>query len=814
MKTTNQSRSKLALATAAITIGAFTTTPARAGIEVTPDHIVSGSVSGKLIAIDVPTPLSFPYPGDGDSIWVGDAGVIATVADNGFQIIAGAGIQEEQYGDSNWEPDGTPFGESKNWAGYPGTVVLFNFNLAASGIDLPDGSIINAIYTTWRTRDDTAYYTYTEGTASAVATFNYNTAPAADLVLRWTDNVGVARNANFGKIFSNPITVVGGDGFTLRQERRANTAHLDAVIIDVTIPSSGTPPTIDTYSPGLGATNVPVTTNLVATFSEGLVLTGNGSVTIKNLDDGTGNSDIAIPLPDAAQVSVDGKQLTIDPSVNLAVSTNYSVRISADAIKDASGDAFAGILDDTWTFTTSADGTPPTIASVSPADEATGVAPYGNVVATFDEDVVLTGTGTVKLRNLTLGAGSDLTINLPNSQVSVSGTQLTIDRSANHLKSSTDYAVQISASAIKDLNGNPFAGIADDITWNFTTAAPPSGGIEVTTGHIVGTPTYGVTGTLVAIDVPYAATLPASGGPDWPEDCDDGFTTVNSPLRDLDGTSNWEPDGTPISEANAYMVYNGGVPSVTWTFGVPDGSVINAVYATWNTRTTDGITYQYSEGAASGSIVRQTGSAAPTATLILSWTDSASGSHQGSFERIFTGPITVEGGDGFTLWGTDNIGQAAHIDAVVLDVTLPGGLTGYALWKSTNAPTTGSDPNADEDGDGVANGVEYVLGGDKDTNDLGKLPQSSTDGADVLFTFVRDQTSIDGSTTVVIEVSTDLVNWATPPSPYTVGTDTAGSSTGVTVEQNVPEAGKDKVTLRLARAPDTAKFARLKVSVP
>jgi MYXO-CTERM domain-containing protein len=31
----------------------------------------------------------------------------------------------------------------------------------------------------------------------------------------------------------------------------------------------------------------------------------------------------------------------------------------------------------------------------------------------------------------------------------------------------------------------------------------------------------------------------------------------------------------------------------------------------------------------------------------------------------------VEGGDGFTLWGTDNIQNAAHIDAVVLDVTLP-----------------------------------------------------------------------------------------------------------------------------------------------
>ena len=128
---------------------------ANAAIEVTPDHVVSGTVTGKLIVIDVPTPTVFPYLGDdGDSNWTNDANVIATVADNGFQIIAGAGIQSEEYGDSNWEPDGTPFGQSKNWSGWSGTTVHFNFNLADSGIHLPDGAVINAIYTTWDTRKD------------------------------------------------------------------------------------------------------------------------------------------------------------------------------------------------------------------------------------------------------------------------------------------------------------------------------------------------------------------------------------------------------------------------------------------------------------------------------------------------------------------------------------------------------------------------------------------------------------------------------------------------------------------------------------
>jgi len=105
----------------AVTMAVVLAASANAAIEVTPDHVVSGTVTGKLIVIDVPTPTpeSFalgPYLGDdGDSNWTDEAaGVIATVADNGFQIIVGDGIQSEEYGDSNWEPDGTPFGQSKN----------------------------------------------------------------------------------------------------------------------------------------------------------------------------------------------------------------------------------------------------------------------------------------------------------------------------------------------------------------------------------------------------------------------------------------------------------------------------------------------------------------------------------------------------------------------------------------------------------------------------------------------------------------------------------------------------------------------------
>lgn len=107
----------------------------------------------------------------------------------------------------------------------------------------------------------------------------------------------------------------------------------------------------------------------------------------------------------------------------------------------------------------------------------------------------------------------------------------------------------------------------------------------------------------------------------------------------------------------------------------------------------------------------------------------------------------------------------------------------------------------------LANGAEYVLGGTKLTNDLGKLPQISNSGANMVFTFNRDQMSINGTTAVTIQVGTSLVNW---PDTCTVGTNTAGSTAGVTVTKDT-SAGFDTVSPTVPRAPNVQKFARLRV---
>jgi len=304
---------------------------------------------------------------------------------------------------------------------------------------------------------------------------------------------------------------------------------------------------------------------------------------------------------------------------------------------------------------------------------------FTNAVASLNA-VALTWTDNAATETAYVLQRSDAGSGGPYSVVATLGGDVTTHMDVG-LSPSTTYTYRLAASNAVNGSATDFAACQT----NATTSAFDPESRWLTPEHVV---SGSVDGALVAIDVPYLGAGGVTGGPVWTADStwggsahvtDNGFATVNDRVENVDGTSNWEPDGTPIAEARGYFTYgNGPVPSVKYTFNlesawvdIPDASVINAVYATWNTRNRDGITYQYTEGAATDSIVRQSDGTAPVADLVLRWTDSASTPHDGNFERIFTGPITVGGGDGFELWATDNIGNAAHIDAVVIDVSLP-----------------------------------------------------------------------------------------------------------------------------------------------
>ncbi|MCX6872730.1 MAG: Ig-like domain-containing protein [Verrucomicrobia bacterium] len=110
----------------------------------------------------------------------------------------------------------------------------------------------------------------------------------------------------------------------------------------------------------------------------------------------------------------------------------------------------------------------PALTTLNPANNATGVNVSTNLVATFNEPIII-GTGNITLKNLTDGTQTTIAVT-DTTQVSISGAVLTISPTAD-LLAGKNYAIQIAATAIKDLANNAFVGISDDATWNFATAA-------------------------------------------------------------------------------------------------------------------------------------------------------------------------------------------------------------------------------------------------------------------------------------------------------------------------------------------------------
>jgi Bacterial Ig-like domain len=132
----------------------------------------------------------------------------------------------------------------------------------------------------------------------------------------------------------------------------------------------------------------------------------------------------------------------------------------------------------TWTVETFVDNVAPTVISVSPGHQTTGVAPSTNVTATFSEDMnpfSISGQ-TFKL----FGAGSPVSAQVTYDQASRTATL----NPAQDLEAGATYVAKI----IKDvhLNGQNIDGVTDlagntinkdtingDITWYFTVEAPP-----------------------------------------------------------------------------------------------------------------------------------------------------------------------------------------------------------------------------------------------------------------------------------------------------------------------------------------------------
>jgi trimeric autotransporter adhesin len=140
--------------------------------------------------------------------------------------------------------------------------------------------------------------------------------------------------------------------------------------------------------------------------------------------------------------------------VTLAPSTNTGNRPST------------GIDDFVLSYSPSGpDVTPPTVSTLTPPDNATGVTAASTASITFSEPIQKGAAGTITVKDAVNNTVQ--TIDVTTGAVTVSGSTASFNLS---LSPATSYYIEVSAGAFEDLAGNDYAGISDNTTWNFTTS--------------------------------------------------------------------------------------------------------------------------------------------------------------------------------------------------------------------------------------------------------------------------------------------------------------------------------------------------------
>jgi hypothetical protein len=215
------------------------------------------------------------------------------------------------------------------------------------------------------------------------------------------------------------------------------------------------------------ATAVPVTIQPSATFSNSVDLSKIKALTF-TLKQGTTTVE--------GSITYSGKTATFKPKSGLNANTLYTATISSGANNGGGGDDDDHEGGDnhegddkhqsantyTWNFTTGGggtDATAPTISTVVPANNATGVATSTKLEVNFSEAMNAT---TINTTNFTLKQGATAVA----GSVTYFGTTATFLPSAG-LKANTVYTASIT-TGVKDIAGN---ALAVTYTWSFTTGS-------------------------------------------------------------------------------------------------------------------------------------------------------------------------------------------------------------------------------------------------------------------------------------------------------------------------------------------------------
>ena len=210
-------------------------------------------------------------------------------------------------------------------------------------------------------------------------------------------------------------------------------------------------PTVVSTNPANGATAVPITQVITATFNNVMNPTTLNTVTF------TVAGPSGTPLP--GTVTASGTTATFTPASNLAPSTRFTATITTGA-KDPAGNALASNF--VWTFTTASI---PTVTSTSPANGATGVPTNTKISATFSEAM-----NAATITPLTFTVTGPGTTPVAGTVTYFGGSNTATFTPAANLAVNTLFTATITTGA-KSVPGN---ALAANFVWSFTTGVAPS----------------------------------------------------------------------------------------------------------------------------------------------------------------------------------------------------------------------------------------------------------------------------------------------------------------------------------------------------
>jgi len=360
----------------------------------------------------------------------------------------------------------------------------------------------------------TNFIVRTSSGAAVPGTVTYN---AATRVATFTPSAPLTSNTAY------TVTIVGTVRDVAGNEMGAN-------FVSTFTTGDNVAPTVVSTTPADLATNVPTNVVLSATFSEAMDPSTINAMTFLLRSTLSGAAVSGTVAYNPATFTA-----TFTPSSPLMGATTYTATITTGA-RDVAGNPLAASR--SWTFIT-ADNTAPTVLTVSPPNNASGVAITSAVTVTFSEPMNAStiNTTTFNLRNTGTGAlvAGTVTYN-------AAANSATFTPSAP-LANGTNYTVTVT-TGVTDIGGNP---LANQFTSTFTTAQPA----DVTRPTVVATtPPTGATG--VATNTVVTATFSEPMDP----------TSINSSTVLLTPQGGGAPVAGTVS-------YNAGTNTATFTPSAP-----------------------------------------------------------------------------------------------------------------------------------------------------------------------------------------------------------------------------------------------------